>query len=277
MNEVRLPSGEKVPALGQGTWKMAEDSRLRQEEIATLRLGIELGATLIDTAEMYADGKAEQLVGEAIQGIRKKVFLVSKVYPHNASRRSTEAACERSLKRLRVDQIDLYLLHWPGSVPIAETVEGFMALKQAGKIRYYGVSNFDRDEMEELWAAEGGQEVATNQVLYNLSRRGIELGLIPWLRERNVPLMAYSPLEQARLVQDKRLGEFARRTGRTAAQAALAWLLAKPDVMVIPKSANRERLKENMGALQQPLSDEELEELERLFPRPMEAGALEML
>jgi len=277
MNEVRFPSGEKVPALGQGTWKMAEDPRVRQEEIATLRMGIELGATLIDTAEMYADGKAEQLVGEAIEGIREKVFLVTKVYPHNASRRGTEAACERSLKRLRVDQIDLYLLHWPGSVPMAETVEGFMALQQAGKIRYYGVSNFDQDEMEKLWAVKGGQKVATNQVLYNLSRRGIELSLIPSLREHNVPLMAYSPLEQGRLVQDKRLREFARRTGRTAAQAALAWLLANPDVMVIPKSANRERLKQNLGALEKALTQGEQEELERLFPRPKEAGALEML
>jgi diketogulonate reductase-like aldo/keto reductase len=256
---------------------MAEDPRLRQEEIAALRLGIEMGATLIDTAEMYADGKAEQLVGEAIEGLREKVFLVTKVYPHNASRRGTEAACERSLKRLGVEQIDLYLLHWPGSVPIAETVEGFMTLQQAGKIRYYGVSNFDRDQMEELRSVKGGHEVATNQVLYNLTRRGIELNLIPWLREQKVPLMAYSPIEQGRLVQDKRLREFARRTGRTTAQAALAWLLTKPDVIVIPKSSSRERLKQNVDALEKPLTGGGLEELERLFPIPKEAGALEML
>src|SRR5262245_32014247 len=162
MKTVQLPSGETVPALGQGTWKMGDDPRLPQEEVATLRLGIEMGATLIDTAEMYADGKAEQLVGEAIECVREKVFLVTKVYPHNASRRGVEAACERSLKRLRVEQIDLYLLHWPGSVPIAETVEAFRALQQAGKIRYYGVSNFDRDEMEQLWSAGGGQQTATN-------------------------------------------------------------------------------------------------------------------
>ena len=274
---MRLPSGETVAALGQGTWKMAEDPRLRAEETATLRFGIEMGATLIDTAEMYADGGAEQLVGEAIEGVREKVFLVSKVYPHNATRRGTEAACERSLKRLRVEQLDLYLLHWPGSVPIAETVEAFEALQQAGKIRHYGVSNFDRDELEDLWSVKDGRQIATDQVLYNLTRRGIELSLIPWLREHNVPLMAYSPLEQGRLVQDKRLREFARRTGRTTAQAALAWLLAKPDVLVIPKSANRERLKENLGALEKPLTQEEVEEVEKLFPRPKEAGALEML
>jgi len=277
MKQVRLPSGETVAALGQGTWKMAEDPRLRAEETATLRFGIEMGATLIDTAEMYADGGAEQLVGEAIEGVREKVFLVSKVYPHNATRRGTEAACERSLKRLRVEQLDLYLLHWPGSVPIAETVEAFEALQQAGKIRHYGVSNFDRDELEDLWSVKDGRQIATDQVLYNLTRRGIELSLIPWLREHNVPLMAYSPLEQGRLVQDKRLREFARRTGRTTAQAALAWLLAKPDVLVIPKSANRERLKENLGALEKPLTQEEVEEVEKLFPRPKEAGALEML
>ena len=250
---------------------------MRHEEIATLRLGIEMGATLIDTAEMYADGKAEELVGEAIEGVREKVFLVTKVYPHNASRRGTEAACERSLKRLRVEQIDLYLLHWPGSVPVSETAEGFMALQQAGKIRHYGVSNFERAQMEELWLVKGGRQTATNQVLYNLSRRGIELSLIPWLRKHKVPLMAYSPIEQGRLVQEKRLREFGRRTGRTPAQAALAWLLAKPDTMVIPKSANRERLKENIGALEKPLTEGELEELERIFPRPKEAGALEML
>jgi diketogulonate reductase-like aldo/keto reductase len=277
MKQVRLPSGETLAALGQGTWRMAEDPRLRPEEIATLRLGIEMGAMLIDTAEMYADGGAEQLVGKAIEGLRDQVFLVSKVYPHNATRRGTEVACERSLKRLRVEQLDLYLLHWPGSIPIAETVEAFEALQQAGKIRHYGVSNFDRDELEELWSVKGGKQTATDQVLYNLSRRGLELSLIPWLRDRKVPLMAYSPLEQGRLLQDKRLREFARRTGRTAAQAALAWLLAKPDVLVIPKSANRERLKENMAALEKPLTVEEVKVLERLFPRPKDAGALEML
>ena len=277
MKRLRLPSGEQVPALGQGTWRMAEDPRLRQEEIATLRLGLDLGMTLIDTAEMYADGRAEELVGEAIKGRRQEVFVVSKVYPHNATRQGAVAACDRSLNRLRIEQLDLYLLHWRGSVPLAETIEAFVTLQKAGKIRYYGVSNFDRSDMEELWSVPGGNVAATNQVLYNLSRRGIEANLIPWLREHKVPLMAYSPLEQARLMQEGRLAGFAQRTGRTPAQVALAWLLAQPDIMVIPKSANRERLKENIAALKCPLTKEELEELDRLFPQPEKATALEML
>ena len=277
MNHVQLPSGEKVAALGQGTWRMGEDPRRRQEEIATLRLGIELGATLIDTAEMYAEGGAEELLGEAIEGRREEVFLVSKVYPHNASMQGAVAACERSLKRLKTERIDLYLLHWRGNVPLAETMEAFLALQRAGKIRYFGVSNFDRSDMEELRSVPGGEGTAADQVLYNLSRRGIELNLVPWAREHKIPLMAYSPLEQGRLMRDERLSGFARRTGRTPAQTALGWLLAKPDVIVIPKSASRERLKQNMAILKCPLSKQEVEELEQLFPRPKEARALEML
>jgi diketogulonate reductase-like aldo/keto reductase len=274
---VTLPSGERVPALGQGTWHLADNTATRAEELATLQLGLDLGATLIDTAEMYGEGRAEELVGEAIRGRRQEVFLVSKVYPHNATRGGMPAACERSLRRLNTDRLDLYLLHWRGAVPLAETMEALMALQQAGKIRHYGVSNLDLADMKELWSVPGGQGLATNQLLYNLARRGIEWELLPWLRERQVPIMAYSPLEQARLMRDARLRQFSRRHGLTPAQAALAWLLAKPDVMVIPKSSRRERLKENLGALDHSLSSAQLAELDGLFAPPGGPSSLEML
>ena len=197
MRKVALPSGERVSAFGQGTWHMGENRAIRAEEIETLRLGLDLGASLIDTAEMYGEGRAEELIGEAIEGRRHEAFLVSKVYPHNASRRGAVAACDRSLRRLRTDRIDLYLLHWRGSVPLAETMEAFMALQQAGKIRHYGVSNLDLEDMQELWTVPGGSAVATDQLLYNLVRRGIEWDLLPWLRKHHIPVMAYSPIEQA--------------------------------------------------------------------------------
>src|SRR6185369_13222451 len=198
MPTVTLPSGETVPALGQGTWTMGDSSRRRKEEVAALRLGMDLGMTLIDTAEMYASGTAEEVVGEAIAGRRDEAFIVSKVMPGNASRRGTIAACEKSLKRLKIETIDLYLLHWPGNVPIGETVDAFTTLKRSGKIRHWGVSNFDVDEMEELVAVPGGDAVATNQVMYNLRRRGIEFDLVPWCLHRRITLMAYSPLDQGR-------------------------------------------------------------------------------
>lgn len=219
MKQVRLPSGEQVPALGQGTWYMGEDRSARKAEIAALQLGLDLGLKLIDTAEMYAEGGAEEVVGEAIAGRRDEVFLVSKVYPHNASRLGVAAACERSLKRLKTDRIDLYLLHWRGSIPLAETVAGFEALQRAGKIRHWGVSNLDLDDMRELAAVPGGGACAANQLLYNLSRRGIEWDLLPWLRERGMPVMAYSPIEQARLLRHQGLQDFARRHGMTPARA----------------------------------------------------------
>src|SRR5712692_3700364 len=196
-----LPSGERIAVLGQGTWAFGEDRGRRREEVAALRLGVDLGLTLIDTAEMYADGEAERVVGEAIAGRRDEVFLVSKVLPQNATRRSTIAACERSLKRLKTDRLDLYLLHWREEVPLAETLEGFRALVRAGQIRHWGVSNFDVDDMEELIRLDGGTEVATDQVFYNLKRRGIELDLIPWCRRRRIPIMAYSPLHQGKLAR----------------------------------------------------------------------------
>lgn len=260
-----------------GTWHFGENLASRAEEIATLRLGIDLGATLIDTAEMYGDGLAEELVGEAIEGRRDEVFLVTKILPENASRRSVPMACENSLRRLNTDRIDLYLLHWRGSVPLSETLEAFIELQQAGKIRYYGVSNFDLGDMQELWAIPGGLEVASDQVLYNLAHRGIEWDLLPWLREWGIPAMAYSPIGQAELVTDPELASFAERYGMTPAQAALAWLLAKPGVIVIPKTSRRDRLKENLGALEHRLTKAQLAELDQMFPPPDGPRPLEIL
>jgi aldehyde reductase len=277
MKTVTLPSGEHVPAFGQGTWNMGDARTQRAEELATLRLGLDLGLTLIDTAEMYGDGRSESLVGEAIAGRRDEVFLVSKVLPQHATRRGTVAACERSLKRLKTDRVDLYLLHWCGNVPFAETLEAMTALVQAGKIRHFGVSNLDLAEMQAWLALAAGKGVACNQLLYNLTRRGIEWDLLPWLRERRIPLMAYSPLEQARLLDHAGFVDFARRHAISTAQAALAWLLHKDDVIVIPKCARRERLKENIGALDIRLTAAQRDELNRLFPPPGGARPLEML
>jgi diketogulonate reductase-like aldo/keto reductase len=277
MQSVTLPSGEEVPAFGLGTWQMGDDPKRRAEEIATLRMGLDLGATLIDTAEMYGDGRSEELVGEAIRGRRDQVFLVTKVYPHNASEKGCIAACERSLRRLQTDRIDLYLLHWRGQVPLAQTLAGFLALQRAGKIRHFGVSNLDLADMQELWSLAGGQGVAVNQLLYNLARRGIEWDLLPWLRERRIAVMAYSPIEQGRLLRQSKLAGFAKRHAVPPAQAALAWLLTHPDVIVIPKTGNRERLQENFAALEQPLTAARIAELEGLFPAPSRAQPLQML
>jgi diketogulonate reductase-like aldo/keto reductase len=277
MKSVALPSGEQVPAYGQGTWNMGDDRALRAEELATLRLGLDRGATLIDTAEMYGDGRSEELVGEAIAGRRDETFLVTKVYPHNASRKGIPAACERSLKRLKTDRIDLYLLHWRGSVPFGETIEAFVALQKAGKIRHFGVSNLDLSAMTEWCRVVGGGAVAANQLLFNLTRRGIEYDLLPWLNKRSVPVMAYSPIEQARLLGDAKLAGFARRYGITPSQAALAWLLSKEGVIVIPKTSRRERLKENLGALDIVFKPNQLDELDRLFPPPKGPQPLDML
>src|SRR5688572_16498573 len=277
MRTVTLPSGERVPAFGLGTWRMGESRGRRADEVRALSAGIDLGVTLIDTAEMYGEGKAEEIVAEAIAGRRDRIFIVSKVYPHNASRRGAVEACERSLKRLKTDRIDLYLLHWRGSVPLGETMETFASLKAAGKIRHYGVSNLDLGDMQELWSSAAGQGIETNQVLYNLSRRGIEHDLMPWLAQRNVPVMAYSPIEQARLVRDSKLAAFARKHGMTPAQAALAWLLRRDDVIVIPKSSNIERVKEDFGALEIQLDASQLAELDRLFPPPRGPQPLAML
>ncbi|MGS0625187.1 aldo/keto reductase [Ralstonia sp. VS2407] len=277
MKHVTLPNGERVPALGMGTWNMGDDRATRAEEIATLRLGLDLGLRLIDTAEMYGEGLSESLIGEAIAGRRDEVFLVSKVYPHNASRRGIAAACERSLRRLGTDRLDLYLLHWRGDVPFEETLEGLKALQREGKIRQYGVSNLDLSDMEEWWDTPGGDQTAVNQLLYNLSRRGIEWDVLPWLRERRVPVMAYSPIEQARLVRHPKLMRFAQESGMTPAQMALAWLLANDDIIAIPKTGHRDRLRENIGALSHTLTAEQLATLDSIFPPPKGPRALEML
>lgn len=277
MKFVTLPSGEKIPALGQGTWNMGDNSATRAEEISALQLGLDLGLRLIDTAEMYGEGRSETLIGEALAGRRDQAFLVSKVYPHNASRKGVVAACERSLARLRTDCIDLYLLHWRGNIALRETLDAFIALQEAGKIRYFGVSNLDLDDMQEWTALPGGQAVATNQLLYNLGRRGIEWDLLPWLRGRRIPLMAYSPVEQARLLRNPKLIEFAKRHDMAPAQAALAWLIGQGDVIAIPKTGRRERVTENFGAVNVDLSAGQRAELDRLFPPPKKATPLEML
>ena len=277
MKTVTLPSGEKVPALGQGTWNMGDKHATRAEEIAALQLGMDLGLTLIDTAEMYGEGKSEELVGEAIAGRRDEAFLVSKVYPHNASRKGAIVACERSLKRLGTDRLDLYLLHWRGTIPFSETMEAFAALQSAGKIRHYGVSNLDLNDMQELWKTSGGKGVETNQLLHNLTRRGIEHDLLPWMQERKIPVMAYSPVEQARLLKQRGLVDFAKRHGMTPAQAALAWLLARDDVIAIPKAGDRKHVQDNAGALEIRLSAGQLLELDKIFPPPTAPVPLEML
>ena len=266
IHQITLPSGEKVPALGQGTWKMAERGSDAQD-IKSLRLGIELGLTLIDTAEMYGEGRVESLVAEAIAGQRDRVFLVSKVYPHNADKKGIVAACNRSLKRLKTDRLDLYLLHWRGSVPLRETIAGFEELKRAGKIRHWGVSNLDTADMQELFAA-GGTACATNQILYNLQRRGPEAELIPWLTARRIPVMAYSPFEQGRLTIRKPLADMARARDMQPYQIALAWLLHRTDTIVIPKTGSEAHLRANREAADVELSAEELAALDAAYPPP---------
>ena len=256
---------------------MGERPAIAKDELAALRLGLDLGMTLIDTAEMYAEGRAESVVGEAVAGRRDEVFLVSKVLPSNASARGTIAACERSLKRLKTDRIDLYLLHWRGSVPLADTVAAFERLKDEGKIRHWGVSNLDAAEMAEVVSLKGGGAVATDQVLYNLTRRGIEHDLVPWCCQRRIPIMAYSPIEQGRMLGDGALADIARRHGATPARVALAWLLAQDGVIVIPKATDPGHVRDNRAALDLTLSDEDRAALERAFPRPKGPRPLEMI
>jgi len=272
-----LPSGETVAVLGQGTWGMADHPTRRADEIASLRLGIDLGMTLIDTAEMYASGAAEELVAEAIEGRRAEVFLVSKVLPNHSTRRGTIAACEASLRRLGTDRLDLYLLHWRGTPPLDETLEAFDALVKGGKIRHWGVSNFDVSDMEELEKAANRQTPATNQVLYNLTRRGIEWALLPWCLSRRVPIMAYSPIEQGRLLGRRALQRVARRQDATPAQVALAWVLRQNGVIAIPKASSIDHVRENRGALEIGLTEADLAELDEAFPPPAKPTPLETL
>jgi len=256
---------------------MGEHARRAADEALALRLGLDLGMTLIDTAEMYGDGGAEEVVADAIAGRRNEVFLVSKVLPQNAGRRRAVEACERSLRRLGTDRIDLYLLHWRGSVPLAETLEAFAELQAAGKIRLWGVSNLDTDDMDELADMPGGSECATNQVLYNLTRRGIEFDLLPWCRKRSMPIMAYSPIEQGRLLGEAALNRVAARHNATAAQVALAWLLHEPDMIAIPKASTPAHVRDNRAALDLRLTRDDLADLDNAFPPPKRKRPLEML
>jgi len=274
---VTLPNGESVPAFGQGTWHMGEDRRRAADEEAALKLGIELGVTLIDTAEMYGNGTAEEIVARAIVGQRDRLFIVSKVLPYNASQKGVVEACERSLKRLKTDRIDLYLLHWRGSVPLAETIAAFARLQRDGKIRHHGVSNFSTEDMEEWVGLAGGETVAANQILYNLGRRGPEFELIPWCRKRRIAIMAYTPLEQGRMLGNRALGEVAARHGASAAQVALAWLLRQDGMIVIPKATQPAHVRDNRGALDLALDADDLAALDRAFPPPKGRTALGML
>lgn len=276
MNLIRFPDGTQIPALGQGTWMMAERPDRRADEIAALRVGFDLGMTLIDTAEMYAEDESERLVGEAIAGIRDRVFLVSKAYPQNASNDRLLSACEASLKRLGTDRLDLYLLHWRGRVPLAETVEAMNKLVAAGKILRWGVSNLDVDDMEELVAA-GGDACATDQILYNLTRRGPERDVLPWLAQRGMPAMAYSPVEQGRLVSEPALAGIAADLGATPAQVAVAWLLARDGVIAIPKAGSVVHVRENRAAADLVLAPDTMKRLDTAFPAPTGPVALEML
>ena len=276
---IALPGGESIPALGIGTWTMGDRAKSRADEIAALQTAIDLGMTVVDTAEMYGNGAAETLVAEALGERRDDVFLVSKVLPQHATRRGTIAACEASLRRLKTDRVDLYLLHWRGGVPLDETLEALATLQRDGKVRHLGVSNFDVDDMEEITALAKRARVwvATNQVLYNLMRRGIEYDLLPWCATRRIPVMAYSPLEQGRLMRHKTVKAIAERLRATPAQVALAWVLRQPGVMAIPKAGHVDRVRENRGALDVVLSPQDLAELDQAFPPPTRKKALEMI
>jgi len=270
-----LPDGTSIPVFGMGTWHMGESSGRFEAEVTALRRGLELGISLIDTAEMYGSGGAEQVVGEAIKGQRDAAYLVSKVLPSNASRQRTIKACEQSLERLGTDRLDLYLLHWRGGTPLAETVQAFEELKSAGKILRWGVSNFALDDMQELSAIS--PDCAVNQVLYNLTRRGIEHDLLPYQQGRSIPVMAYSPIEQGALADDDALAAIARAHDATPAQVALAWVMDKPGVMAIPKTSNPARMAENLAALDLNLTDADRVALDSAFPPPRRRQPLEML
>lgn len=277
LSTVLLPGGIPVPVLGQGTWNMGDDPARRNEELRALQTGLDLGMTLIDTAEMYGDGNSERLVGAAIRGRRDDVVLVSKVLPSHASRQGTVAACHASLRRLETDRLDLYLLHWRGRVPLAETVEALEGLRRSGDIRAWGVSNFDPGDLRELTTLPGGEHVATNQVLYNLTRRGIEFDLLPHAQRQSLPIMAYSPVEQGRLAGHAALRTVAARHSVSELQAALAWVLRQPGVIAIPKAARVSHVRENRAALDLTLTDDDLRELDVAFPPPQRAQTLEML
>lgn len=279
MKTIILSEGTQVPVLGQGTWRMGENTRAHKDEVAALRLGIDLGMTLIDTAEMYGDGGAEKMVADAIQGQRDRVFVVTKVYPHNASRNELPKACERSLKRLRIETIDLYLLHWrERNTPLAETVETFENLRTAGKIKRWGVSNFDVDDMKQLWSIENGANCTANQVLYNLENREIEFGLLQWSGNNEVLIMAYSPVGHGRgLLENATLQTVAERHDATASQIALAWVLRQPGVIAIPKASDQQHVRDNARSIEIKLTKKDLAELDQEFPPPKSKKSLPML
>jgi diketogulonate reductase-like aldo/keto reductase len=276
MKTVTLPSGEKLPALGLGTWHMGESAGRRKDEVAALKAGIDAGLTVIDTAEMYADGGAERVVAEAIAGRRNDVFLVSKVLPSNASFKGTLAACERSLARLGTNVIDLYLLHWRGGTPLADTVRAFEHLKQDGLIRHWGVSNFDTDDMEELAGTPNGNRCMANQVQFNLTSRGVEWDLLPWQQKRSMPLMAYCPLGGGDLVDHPALVPLSKKHGATPAAIAIAFLLSKPGVQAIPKTSKASRVPELAKGRDITLDDEDYTVLNRVFPPPRRKQGLAM-
>lgn len=281
-DKILLPDGVMLPKLGQGTWFMGEHAANRAEEIAALRFGVELGMNLIDTAEMYGDGRSEELVGEAVKGIRDDVFLVSKVYPHNAAGAGLIRSCEASLKRLGTDHLDLYLLHWRGTIPLEETVEGMEALVASGKIARWGVSNFDTPDMQELLRIPGGNHCAVNQVLYHLGSRGIEHELLPYLSGHKIPVMAYSPLAQAGtlrkgLTENETVQRIARDHGATPLQILLAWSIREADVLAIPKAGTRQHVEENEAAGKLVLTSDELWQLDDAFPQPSWKVPLDMI
>ena len=277
MRKLRLPMGDEIPVLGQGTWRMGESANHRAEEVKVLQLGLDLGMTLIDTAEMYADGKSEEVVGDAIAGRRDPVFLVTKVLPSNASHKGVVAAGERSLKRLKTDRIDLFLLHWRGGVPLAETLAGFHDLMQAGKIRSFGVSNFGVDDMKEWCALKGGDDLQANQVLYNVATRGVDFDLVPWQVGHGIPVMAYSPLAQGRFPKSAALKAVAAQHDATVGQVMLAWCLRHKSVFAVPKTSRVEGVHENAAAADLVLTNADLAEIDREFPPPNRAKPLEML
>ena len=274
---VTLPSGESVPSMGLGTWHMGERIGNPKTEVDALTRGLDLGATLIDTAEMYARGGAERVVGSAIKGRRDNVFIVSKVLPHNASFDGTIRACENSLQRMEIERIDLYLLHWPGNHPLESTVSAFEQLKTDGKIKHWGVSNFDTSDMQELYRIPEGKNCQINQVLYNLSRRGIEWDLLPWCRSKGLPIMAYSPIEQGRLLENKKLKALASEIGVSAAQLSIAWSIRKNDIITIPKASNLEHVSQNIDAWTMKLESAVLDELDKLFEPPVRKKGLDIL
>ncbi|MFD2700440.1 aldo/keto reductase [Paenibacillus shunpengii] len=281
-NTIKLADGTVLPAIGQGTWRMGDDPSVRNEEIAALRLGVELGMHVIDTAEMYGEGLSESLVGEAIHGIREEVFLVSKVYPHNAGRNRIITRCEQSLRRLKTDHLDLYLLHWRGDVPLAETVEGMEKLVQDGKIARWGVSNLDTEDMEELVSVSKGSNCAVNQVLYHLGSRGIEVDLMPWQAEHQIPIMAYSPLAQGGTLRREIIGNetvmsVAEKHNITPLQLMLAWSIRNGQVLAIPKSSKEEHVKQNAAVYEVELTEEDINELDIAFPKPDHKVPLEMI